>query len=419
MPARKAAKSAGKSAAKKSAAKKSAAKKSAARKSAAKKSAAKKSAAKKSAARKSPAKRSAAKKSSAKKSPAKKSPAKKSAARKSAAGKAAARGSSRHRKQAERTAAEQRAKQPRQEQRRARREEEQSGDDKPAQLGQRRYPANPLPEQQLRKPGLEADLKPRPLYQAPSYRGAGKLDGKVALITGGDSGIGRAVAVLFAREGADVAIGYLDEHGDAEETRRAVEAEGRRALLIPGDVAEPAYAEHAVARVVSELGGLDILVNNAAYQQHQKSIEDITDEQFDRTFRTNIYGYFYMARAAVRHLPEGGVILNCGSVTGIDGSGELLDYSATKGAIHAFTKSLAQSLLQQGIRVNCVAPGPVWTPLNPADLDADDVAEFGADVPMKRPAQPEELAPAFVFLAAETDSSYITGEIVNVFGGRT
>lgn len=285
------------------------------------------------------------------------------------------------------------------------------------QLGQRPYPENPLPEQHLERPGNESDLEPRPDYLAPGYRGSGKLDGRVALITGGDSGIGRAVAVLFAREGADVAIGYLNEHGDAEETKRAVEAEGRRALLIPGDVSDPSYAERAVAAAVTELGGLHILVNNAAYQQHRKSLEDITDEQLDRTFRTNIYGYFYMARAALPHLGEGGVILNTSSITGIDGSAELLDYAATKGAINAFTKSLAQNLLERGIRVNGVAPGPVWTPLNPADRPADEVADFGANVPMKRPAQPEELAPAYVFLAATTDSSYITGEIINVFGG--
>ncbi|HSJ23568.1 MAG TPA: SDR family oxidoreductase [Longimicrobiales bacterium] len=359
--------------------------------------------------RKSPAK-TAAKKTAAKKTATKKTATKKTAAKKSAAT---------QRARGERDGRQQRALQPTQERKREKRQEQRPEEPQEAvQLGQRRYPENPLPEQQLRKPGLESALEPRPMYQAPRYRGSGKLEGKVALITGGDSGIGRAVAVLYAREGADVAIGYLDEHGDAEETRQAVEAEGRRALLIPGDVSEPSYADHAVAQTVREFGRLDILVNNAAYQQHQASIEDITDEQLDRTFRTNIYGYFYMARAAVKHLPRGGVIINSGSVTGEDGSGGLLDYSATKGAIHAFTKSLAQNLLPKGIRVNCVAPGPVWTPLNPADLDAEKVAEFGASVPMKRPAQPEELAPAYVFLAAPTDSSYVTGEVLNVFGGE-
>jgi NAD(P)-dependent dehydrogenase (short-subunit alcohol dehydrogenase family) len=326
--------------------------------------------------------------------------------------------SAHHRARGEATGKRIRALQPEQVKRRAERRKQQ-GEDDVAQLGQRRYPETPLPEQQLPKPGLESDLDPRPMYQAPSYRGTGKLEDRVALITGGDSGIGRAVATLFAREGADVAIGYLDEHQDAAETRAAVEAEGRRALLLPGDVGEPAYAEYAVASTVAEFGRLDILVNNAAYQQHQASILDISDEQLELTFRTNIFGYFYMARAAVPHLPEGGVILNNGSVTGINGAGGLIDYASTKGAIHAFTKSLAQSLLPRGIRVNAVAPGPVWTPLNPSDLDAAGVAGFGASVPMKRPAQPEELAPAFVFLASPADSSYITGEVMQVFGGQS
>ncbi len=287
------------------------------------------------------------------------------------------------------------------------------------QAGARRYPEPPLPRQHLEKPGKESDLEPRPQYQAPAYRGSGKLEGMVALVTGGDSGIGRAVAVLYAREGADVAIVYLSEDEDAEETREAVEAEGRRALLIPGDVTDPGFCRDAVERTVRELGGLDILVNNAAFQEHVASLEDITDEQLDRTFRTNIYGYFYMARAALPHLKRGGSIVNSGSVTGIQGSKELLDYSATKGAIHAFTKSLAQNLIERGIRVNCVAPGPVWTPLNPADQDAEKVAKFGQDVPMKRPAQPEEVAPAYVFLAAPSCASYISGEVLPVLGGET
>ncbi|HET8622340.1 MAG TPA: SDR family oxidoreductase [Gemmatimonadales bacterium] len=282
----------------------------------------------------------------------------------------------------------------------------------------RKYPEPPLPKQHQRKPGIEAEIEPRPQYEAPAYRGSGKLDGKVALITGGDSGIGRGVAVLFAREGADVAIVYLDEEEDAAETVRVVEAEGGRAIPIPGDVTDPEFCRYAVQQTIDELGGLDILVNNAAFQQSADSLEQISDEQWDRTFRTNIYGYFYMARAALPHLKPGGVILNCGSVTGIEGSSHLLDYSATKGAIHTFTKSLAQSVLERGIRVNCVAPGPVWTPLNPADAPAEKVAQFGASVPMKRPAQPEEIAPAFVFLASAVDSSYVTGEVLPIVGGE-
>ena len=285
------------------------------------------------------------------------------------------------------------------------------------QAGARAYPAPPLPKQHLEKPGREADLDPRPLYLAPHYRGSGKLEGMVGLITGGDSGIGRAVAVLFAREGADVAIVYLSEDEDADETRRAIEAEGRRALLIPGDVTDPAFCRESVEMTVQALGRLDILVNNAAFQEHADSLEDISDEQLEHTFRTNIFGYFYMARAALPHLGAGASIINTGSVTGLDGSKQLLDYASTKGAIHAFTKSLAQNVLERGIRVNAVAPGPVWTPLNPADQDAAKVAKFGGAVPMKRPAQPEEIAPSYVFLAAPVCSSYITGEILPVLGG--
>jgi NAD(P)-dependent dehydrogenase (short-subunit alcohol dehydrogenase family) len=293
------------------------------------------------------------------------------------------------------------------------------GDQPPPQTGAREYPVPPLPGQHLEKPGLEAELQLKPMWDAPFYKGSGKLEGKVALVTGADSGIGRAVAVLFAREGADVAVVYLNEHEDAEETRRAVEAEGRRALLIPGDVTDSSFCRDAVEQAVKAFGKLDILVNNAAFQQHAEKLEDITDEQLDRTFRTNIYGYFYMARAALEHLKDGGVILNTGSVTGIEGSRTLLDYSSTKGAIHAFTQSLAQNLVERGIRVNAVAPGPVWTPLNPADAPPEKVQKFGQSVPMGRPAQPEELAPAYVFLASSADSSYITGDILPVLGGKT
>lgn len=285
------------------------------------------------------------------------------------------------------------------------------------QAGARTYPEPPLPAQHLAKPGLESALDLKPMYDAPHYKGSEKLLDKVALVTGGDSGIGRAVAVLFAREGADVAVGYLNEHEDAEETKRAVEHEGRRCILLPGDVADPAYCREAVAQTVTRLGSLDVLVNNAAFQEHVNDFEELSDEHFDRTIKTNLYGYFYMARAAVPHIPPGGAIVMTGSVTGLLGNKALLDYSMTKGGIHAFVRSLATHLVDRGIRVNAVAPGPVWTPLNPADKDADRVAQFGSDTPMKRPAQPEEIAPAFVFLAAPGCSSYITGEILPVIGG--
>lgn len=281
-------------------------------------------------------------------------------------------------------------------------------------------PKNPMPEQKQPHPGLEKDIEPRPQYEALNYKGSEKLAGKAAIITGGDSGIGRSVAVLFAREGADIAIVYLpEERPDAEETRQAVEKEGRRCLLIPGDVKDPGFCQQAIEQTVDEFGHLDVLVNNAAFQQHQGSIEELTNEQFEKTFRTNIFGYFYMAKAAIKHLSKGGAIVNTGSITGLEGSKELLDYSATKGAINAFTKSLAQQLVEKGIRVNCVAPGPVWTPLNVADKEPREVAKHGADTPMKRPAQPEEVAPAFVFFASNIDSSYISGEIMTILGGET
>jgi NAD(P)-dependent dehydrogenase (short-subunit alcohol dehydrogenase family) len=283
-----------------------------------------------------------------------------------------------------------------------------------------RKPRAPFPPQHQKKPGIEKKLTPRPAYEAPQYRGSGKLAGRVALITGGDSGIGRAVAVLYAREGADIAIVYLkEEQQDAEETRDAVEQEGRRCLLLPGDVTKSSFCEKVVERTIEEFGQLDILVNNAAFQQHQPSILDVTDEQFEKTFRTNIFGYFFMARAAVPRMKPGSAIVNTGSITGLQGSKELLDYSATKGAIHAFTKSLAQSLVEQKIRVNCVAPGPIWTPLNVADKEARKAGEHGKDTPMQRPGQPEEVAPAFVFFASNADSSYITGEVLTLLGGET
>ena len=281
-------------------------------------------------------------------------------------------------------------------------------------------PKPPFPEQHQPKPGLESQLQPRPEYQAPAYKAAGKLQGKAALITGGDSGIGRAVAVLYAREGADVAIVHLpQEQSDADQTRRAVEAEGRRCVTIAGDITQPDFPGQAVERTVRELGKLDILVNNASYQQHQQSIEQLSDEQWDHTFRVNIYGYFRMAKAAVPHLKAGSVIINTGSITGLEGSQALLDYSSSKGAIHAFTKSLAQNLQPRGIRVNCVSPGPVWTPLNPSDEPPEQVAKFGQQVPYGRPAQPEEIAPAYVFFASEADSGYVTGEVLTLLGGET
>jgi len=289
-----------------------------------------------------------------------------------------------------------------------------------AEPGKLKQPMSPMPPQHQPKPGVEAQLEPRPNYLAPHYKGAEKLKEKVALITGGDSGIGRAVAVLFAREGADVAFTYLkQEKRDADETKRAVEAEGQRAIAVEADLTDPEVCKKVVEQTVEEFGKLDILVNNAAYQQHQEGLEDVTDEQWDHTFKTNIYAYFYMAKAALPHMREGSAIVNTGSITGLEGSKELLDYSATKGAINAFTKSLAQNLVKKGIRVNCVAPGPVWTPLNPSDKDAEDVAKFGADTPMKRPAQPEEIAPAFVYFASEIDSSYVTGEVLTLLGGET
>jgi NAD(P)-dependent dehydrogenase (short-subunit alcohol dehydrogenase family) len=283
-------------------------------------------------------------------------------------------------------------------------------------------PTPPFPAQKLEKPGIESEMSPRPRYKAPDYKPSGKLQGKVALITGGDSGIGRSVAVLYAREGADVAItGLPEERSDAEETKRAIEAEGRRCLILEGDLADAAVCRSVVERTVREFGRLNILVHNAAHQNHWKSLEEVPDEEWDRTFRVNVYAYFWLVKAALPHLQPGASIIASGSQTGIAGSGKLPAYATTKGAIHTFTKTLSQLLLDRGIRVNCVAPGPVWTPLNPADegRPANEVATFGQGAPIGRPAQPEEVAPSYVFLASDADSSYISGEIVNVLGGTT
>lgn len=283
-----------------------------------------------------------------------------------------------------------------------------------------KYPKSPMPAQKQPRPGIEAEMTPRPEYLAPNYKGSEKLKGKAAIITGGDSGIGRAAAVLYAREGADVAIVYLkEEQKDAEETAQQIEAEGRKALLLPGDVSDAKFCKKAIEKTVKEFGKLDILVNNAAFQKHQDAIEEVTLDDWDKHFKVNIYGYFYMVKAALEHFKEGSVIINTGSITGLEGNKDLLAYSSTKGAIHAFTKSLAQILVEKKIRVNCISPGPIWTPLNVADKDAKDVAEHGADTPMKRPGQPEEVAPAYVFFASEADSSYITGEILTLLGGDT
>lgn len=291
----------------------------------------------------------------------------------------------------------------------------QQAQDQPMQAGPTAQPTD-LPPQHLPKSGSESQLHPAPRFMAEHYRGSGKLQGQVALITGGDSGIGRAVAVLFAREGADICIVHLSSHDDARATAALVEAEGRRALIVAGDVQDPDFCESAVQACVRELGRLDVLVNNAAYQQHADSLLDIGQERLERTFRTNVFGYLQMARSALPHLKRGACIINTGSATGLRGNAKLIDYSASKGAVHAFTKALAQGLMAEGIRVNAVAPGPVWTPLNPADMPAEQVPDFGKKTDMKRPAQPEELSPAYVFLASPVCSSYITGVVLPVTG---
>jgi NAD(P)-dependent dehydrogenase (short-subunit alcohol dehydrogenase family) len=293
---------------------------------------------------------------------------------------------------------------------------------KATRRGPLKEPRPPFPKQHQEQPGLESELSPKPRFEAPEYKPAGKLDGKVALITGGDSGIGRAVAVLYAREGAAVAINYLEEEqSDADETKEAVERAGSECLLLPGDVTDDGMCDSIVDKTVKHFGNLDVLVSNAAYQRRKESLDELSDDELERTFDTNMFAYVRLSRAALRHMKPGSAIIATSSVTGILGSAKLPDYSATKGAINAFTKTLAQSLVTKGIRVNAVAPGPVWTPLNPSDggLPPEDVAKFGEQAPIGRPAQPEELAPAYVFLASNADSSYITGTVLQVMGGET
>jgi NAD(P)-dependent dehydrogenase (short-subunit alcohol dehydrogenase family) len=273
------------------------------------------------------------------------------------------------------------------------------------------------PQHQNRQPGLQTEMNPQPVSVSEQYKASGKLHDKVAIISGGDSGIGRAVAIHFAKEGADVAIIYLNEHEDAEETKRQVEQEGRKCLLIAGDVGDEQFCKQAVKQTVDQFGKLDIVVNNAAEQHPQKSLLNITSQQLEKTFRTNVFGYFYLTKAALPYLQKGSSIINTASITAYEGNEQLIDYSATKGAIVAFTRSLAKSLIQQGIRVNGVAPGPIWTPLIPSTFTSDQVATFGSNTPMKRPGQPGEVAPSYVFLASD-DASYITGQMIHVNGGK-
>src|SRR5436190_14885847 len=289
------------------------------------------------------------------------------------------------------------------------------------ELSKGNRPKPPFPEQKLKKPGLEKDLNPKPEFAGSTYKTADKLTGKVALVTGGDSGIGRSVAVLYAREGADVAINYLpEEQEDAEETKRFIEAAGRRCELLPGDLNDRDFCRKLVATTIKKLGKLDILVSNAAHQNRKETAEDITDDEWDKTFRVNVDALFFLCRAALPHLKHGSSIIVTSSETGLFGSKRLLDYSSTKGAINAFVKALAQNLVEKGIRVNAVAPGPVWTPLTAADegKPAKDVAHFGEKTPMGRPGQPEEIAPAYVFFASEGDSSFITGHVLPIMGGE-
>ncbi|MDV2683301.1 SDR family oxidoreductase [Alkalihalophilus lindianensis] len=283
-------------------------------------------------------------------------------------------------------------------------------------MANKSYPTSQPAQHQNRQPGFEEDMEPKPIYDRPRYKGSGKLEGKVALITGGDSGIGRAVAIAFAREGADLVIGYLDEHDDAQITKQLVEKEGRSCLLFTGDIGEESIAKQLVQKTIETHNQLDILVNNAAEQHPQTSLEAITTEQLERTFKTNIFSFFHVTKAALPHLKAGASIINTASITAYQGNDQLIDYSSTKGAIVSFTRSLSESLIKRGIRVNGVAPGPIWTPLIPASFDASHVASFGQNSPMKRAGQPEELAPSYVYLASD-DSSYVSGQMLHVNGG--
>ena len=273
------------------------------------------------------------------------------------------------------------------------------------------------PQHQKVQPGVESEMGPQPLSMDPAYKGSGKLYNKIAIITGGDSGIGKAVAIYFAKEGSDVVIVYLNEHQDAEDTKKLVEAEGRKCLLLAGDIGDEAFSQEIVTKTIEQFGKINILVNNAAEQHPQKSLLDITTQQLEKTFRTNIFGYFYLTKAVLPHLHKGSTIINTASITAYEGHEELIDYSATKGAIVSFTRSLAKSLAPQGIRVNGVAPGPIWTPLIPSTFTAEKVVNFGTDTPIGRAGQPFELAPGYVYLASE-DSAYVSGQILHINGGK-
>jgi NAD(P)-dependent dehydrogenase (short-subunit alcohol dehydrogenase family) len=285
-------------------------------------------------------------------------------------------------------------------------------------MNNEQYPSKLPAQEQNQQPGIEKDMRPLPKSQNPNYKGSNKLQGKNAIITGGDSGIGRSVAIAFAKEGANVAIIYLNESNDAEETKQLVEEQGRRCLLIAGDIGDESFCKKAVKQTIDELGGLDILVNNAGEQHPQESIMEIDSDQLEKTFRTNVFSMFHLTKAALPYLKEGSAIINTTSITAYQGHPRLLDYSSTKGAITTFTRSLSIQLAEKGIRVNGVAPGPIWTPLIPSTFTAEEVSKHGQDTPMKRPGQPEEVAPAYVYLASHSDSSYVSGQILHINGGK-